>query len=185
MPVHKWTLLTSLIIANQYKRIVEIGPSKGVTTYAVADGLTEARYAVDSYIGIDPFLDTYYAMDEKMKKKLALWLPWQLFKVTSDEALPSIIAPELVFIDGSHEIDQMSRDIKNYGDKLVFGGCLVGHDYRNPLLPELTDFLHEYIGEKNLNFIEDNRYESGKPNYLWWTYKVEKGHYAKGRPYSI
>ena len=144
----------------------------------------ENNYNIDRYYGIDPFLDPYYAMSRARLDKLSRWSAYKPLKYTSDEALEHIEELDLVFIDGSHNEEQMCIDIINYADKLKSGGCLVGHDFMNPLMPKVTSYLETIMG-KEINIIQDKRDENGKPNYLWWTYKVEEGVYAKIRPNQI
>ena len=180
--INRWNLITDLIISNQYKKIAEVGVSKGATAYNIHFILQEKRYPIEYYYGIDPFVDTYYAMEKEMLWKLSMWNSWRLLHTTSDEALENIAELDLVFIDGSHDEEQMCKDIINYGDKLKQGGCLVGHDFMNPLMPKVTSYLENIMG-KEINIVQDKRDENGKPNYLWWTYKVEEGVYAKIRPY--
>jgi len=182
--ISRSSLIADLIMSNKYKNIAEIGVSKGATTLAIETLLTRNGYSLDSYKGIDSFIDKYYAITETIKNRLSTWHPWSLLEMTSDKAVQCMRGLELVFIDGSHDENQMCKDIMQYGDALVNGGCLVGHDFLNPLMPKVTSYLEAIMG-KEINIVQDKRNENGKPNYLWWTYKVEEGIYAKIRPNQI
>jgi predicted O-methyltransferase YrrM len=178
--IWRWDLLCNLIIKNNYKFIVDIGISKGVTVKFIRKSLRERDYRIIKYYGIDPFLEPYYAMDSKVKEKLLNWHAFKLIEKTSDEAIEFIEESiDLVFIDGSHYPEQRIKDITNYFDRLKEGGCMVGHEYMSTLIDpiygdymKITEFIDSYIGKENVNYERDRRDESGKPSYLWWTYKI-------------
>lgn len=178
MSISRWNLITDLIITNQYKKIAEIGVSNGDTAFGVKTLLEDKQYEIQKYYAIDPFNDTYYAMSNKRQIIFSFWNSYIPLRYTSNDALQYIEELDLVFIDGSHNEEQMCIDIINYAEKLNHGGCIVGHDFLNPLMPKVTSYIETIMG-KEINIIQDKRDENGKPNYLWWTYKVEEGVYAK------
>ena len=56
---------------------------------------------------------------------------------------------EFIFIDGSHDYDDVKRDIQNCLKKLKIGGVLSGHDYD---YTPVKNAVNDTIGEKNLQF---------------------------------
>jgi len=56
---------------------------------------------------------------------------------------------EFIFIDGSHDYDDVKRDIQNCLKKLKKGGILSGHDWD---YEPVKNAVKDTIGEKNLQF---------------------------------
>jgi cephalosporin hydroxylase len=48
---------------------------------------------------------------------------------------------DILFIDGNHEYDFVSKDFKNYGKFVKRGGYIVFHDIVNPTVRRLWDFI--------------------------------------------
>jgi len=64
---------------------------------------------------------------------------------------------DLFFIDGSHDYEQVKRDISNYWPKLKIGGNLLGHDYSgHPLHRGIVQAAKETFG-KRLKRLENSR----------------------------
>ena len=180
----KWTLLFDLMVENDCKVIVDLGISKGRTEQAIKDLLVINNYSIDKFYGVDSFNDPlctngaqYFAASTGELASLLAWPVFTFINKTTDDALIDI--PEnvdMVFVDASHVPDQMSKDIKNYSEKLKDGGVLIGHDYGLFIntdygdYGDITRFIDSYIGKDNINIIQDTRLESNKPNFLWWTY---------------
>jgi hypothetical protein len=189
MCIGRGNLLSNLIAVNKYTIIADIGVSSCCTVEHIK-GELEGTYhhAIEMYFGIDPYQDTRFRRDRLREQKLSFWLPWRFMMISSDEAAEDIRVPlDLVFIDGSHRPEQMTKDIQTWFGKLKEGGCIVGHDYMNPVKQSIdgdytliTDWINKNIGKDNLNYKRDRRDENGKPNYLWWSYKVDNK-YSKDR----
>jgi|688.fasta_scaffold38940_10 predicted O-methyltransferase YrrM len=66
---------------------------------------------------------------------------------------------DVVYIDGNHQMDHISQDIKNYYPKIKSGGFLTGHDYNNKwpdVMSSVNNFLltHHY-SIQDLNLFRD------------------------------
>jgi len=64
---------------------------------------------------------------------------------------------DLVFIDGGHDRETVESDTRNAFDlvRLDKPSCVLWHDYRNAIYPELTEYLDELSAERELVHLED------------------------------
>lgn len=74
------------------------------------------------------------------------------------------IKPQLVYVDGSHEQNDVYRDIVDYWDILESGGVLFGDDYRD-CWPGVIHDVNKFCKE---NSLEKNISETG---LKWWIQK--------------
>lgn len=116
--------------ASKHDTIVEIGSYQGRSTCAMAQNTKGVIYAVDDFVG--------------PRDKQNLGLPiFELFcgnllpEIQQGKVIPVIanhadmnldIRPDMVFIDGSHEYEDVKRDVTTWQAKLRPGGLLCGHD---------------------------------------------------------
>lgn len=187
----KWELIPELVIANNYKTIIDIGISKGDTVRGNRNAFLTTAYKIEKYYGVDPFFDPYYAAAEWQIKDLQTWAPFEMVKTTSDEAFKTLPMVDFVFVDGSHMTGQMCKDVKNYVDRVKDGGCIMGHEYGSTQVnstfgdyKEITKFVDKFIGKENINTELDARKESQEFISLWWTYIYRNGdkiEYSKQR----
>lgn len=118
--------------------IVEVGAWKGRSTSFLAVEIANSKknvslYVVDTWRGSlehkDFDLDNlYYTFIENMKPVEEYYFP---LHITSEQASKKFKDNSLkfVFLDGSHEYEDVKKDIQNWLPKVKVGGILAGHDY--------------------------------------------------------
>ena len=176
-------LIGELIVQNDFRNIAEIGLSRGDNVRGIRAYLKERPgpihlmhlvYGIDS--GETAKTNGLFRVD---LEKLSGWAPFRYLNFSSDDAIEHIKAPlDLVFVDGSHEPHQIEKDIINYTKIIRYGGVLIGDDYNDFTGAGIKVVVNRVVGANNINTQLDERLESGKDNYLWWTY-IDKGCYKK------
>lgn len=172
-------LITELVMCYKYKTLCEIGISNGKNIDDILTRLHKHNYSINKLYGIDPHNEH---QRYKLNPNYIKFETFEYIKKTSDEAISDIEdnSLDLIFIDGLHTAEQIEKDIINYTRKIKTGGCIVGDDYNDFVGKEIKAKVKKIINEDNLNIIEDEKLENGKPNFLWWTFKNEK-EYSKKR----
>lgn len=103
----------------------------------------------------------YQNMMERMKH----WPDrFELIRMTSDSAAQIFKDEEfdIIFIDGLHTYEQLSKDCENYYSKVKTGGIFSGHDYRSiEGVRRAVDEFSEKLGKK-VEFTD---------NDVWYWYK--------------
>lgn len=126
--------------AAVYKDIVEIGSFMGRSTRALADSTSGIVTAVDTWAGSDE--DEHRKLLEGKTKD---WLYEEFLRNMAglenvfDIRMPSLDAAELcrdekfdfIFIDASHDYDNVKADILAWGPLVAPGGTLAGHDFHS------------------------------------------------------
>lgn len=122
--------------ARQHYRILEIGAYMGRSTRALADNTPGFVAAVDDFKGprdirLPTFLrDNLFEMFVSSTSDLLQ--SGKVRPIVADHGEFSIdFTPDMIFIDGSHEYEDVKRDILNWGTKMKHGDLLCGHDYTN------------------------------------------------------
>jgi len=117
-------------------RMIEIGSYVGESTVIFADSFSQV-------ISIDPYMDNYDPNDIACKcwpfsmvynQFLCNTLLYQNIKsirLTSDDAVGILALQQwdMVYIDGVHTYEAVSKDIQNYRKLIRPGGFIAGHDY--------------------------------------------------------
>jgi predicted O-methyltransferase YrrM len=124
--------------AQRHDVIVEIGSHLGRSTRALADHTLGIVFAFDDFNGPR---DVYLEKKEReqiwkrfcsnMQDRTNVVMIRGKYEYTyTTFSTPHLQAciPDMVFIDGSHEYEDVKRDILFWKDKLVPGGLLCGHD---------------------------------------------------------
>lgn len=80
-----------------------------------------------------------------------------LINSTSDEAKDKIRdgSIDLLFVDGSHQYEQVKRDLENYWPKVKTGGVLLGHDYQAPH-PGVIRAANEVFGKEKFTLLKNS-----------------------------
>lgn len=177
------TLIGELIIQHGYHNIAEIGLSRGDNVRGIRKYLKERpgkTHLMHLVYGIDSGeTGKTNGLFRVNLERLREWGPFRYLNYTSDEAIGHIKAPlDLVFVDGSHDPIQIEKDIVNYTKIIRNGGILVGDDYNDFTGKGIKAVVDRLIGPTRINIQLDERPESGRDNYLWWTY-VNYGQYTK------
>lgn len=121
--------------AKQHKLIVEVGSYLGRSTRALADNTPGTVWAFDDWngprdeAGIKQDLLEQFKSNTKDLNNLSI--------LVGDHANPNILPvewlrgsdkPDMVFIDGSHEYEDVKRDLMIWKARLARQGLLCGHD---------------------------------------------------------
>ena len=126
-------------------KVVEIGSAWGRSSVFLAAGCRDARreglIAIDPHTGDEWFLadaelPPFDSYDEFLANLTRVGVDdWvEPLVMTSDQAAAAVpIQPiRLLFIDGSHTYEAVSRDIQNWVPRLVDRGIVIFDDYPNP-----------------------------------------------------
>ncbi len=119
--------------AKKHHTIVEIGSYHGRSTRAMADNSQAKIYAVDDFLGPRdktitplPHLELFIGNmnDHVQSGKVQI-------VVANTNDLPELPRPDMVFIDGSHQYNDVVHDINYWKERILPGGLICGHDYTN------------------------------------------------------
>ncbi len=122
--------------AQKHFKIVEIGSYMGRSTRALGDNTPGFVVAVDDFKGPrdvnlpsiirDNLFEMFvYAIGD-------LGVRGKVMPVIADHSDIDIdFSPDMVFIDGSHEYEDVKRDINYWLPRVVKGGLICGHDFTN------------------------------------------------------
>jgi predicted O-methyltransferase YrrM len=129
---------TLLELARGRRAVVELGTGTAWTTIAFA--LADRERRVVSY---DPtrrdererYLDL---AGRSVRDRITL-----LDRPGESGPLPGAEAPELVFVDSSHEREETLATFAVWHDALAPGGAIVFHDYDDPRYPGVTEAIRE------------------------------------------
>lgn len=151
-------------------KVVEIGSAWGRSSVFLAAGCRassrEGLIAIDPHTGDEWFLadagirrvNSYDEFRSNLKRfEIADWV--EPLVMTSDEAAATVPTQpiRLLFVDGSHTYEAVSRDIHNWVPRLVDGGVVVFDDYPNPdptvgVRPAVDELLASGLVEPTLHY---------------------------------
>jgi predicted O-methyltransferase YrrM len=123
--------------AQNYYQVVEVGSWMGRTTRALADNCPGVVYAVDTWEGSvenQEFLKdkTPNYLYEQFMNNLAgtKVIPMRMPSVEAAESFTRAdVKLGMVFIDGSHDYNDVHADILAWWPLIQPGGLICGHDY--------------------------------------------------------
>lgn len=128
--------LAELIESRQYKHIVEVGTAYGGNALHML-----LHTDIDKLVCIDPYIyypampgftcqEEYDTLYEFACGRLMRWSYVEIIRKTSKDAFYELFtAHDLVFLDGSHEYEDVKWECENYSKLIRAGGVLSGHDY--------------------------------------------------------
>lgn len=129
--------LGSMIAALEKPKVLEIGCDIGDTTQFLLDSNPDCILT-----GIDPYsnyidwngnnLNEREIVYEKFSSRLSGYSNrFNLMREYSDDAASKLLDEsfDLIFIDGLHTYEQLTKDCANFYSKLKVGGIFAGHDY--------------------------------------------------------
>lgn len=132
--------------AQRHKVIVEVGSYLGRSTRALADNTSGIVYAVDDFYGPRD-VTVYgreYILDEFMSNMAGL--EGRLHVIQKDhsklETSDFPQRPDMVFIDGEHTAEAVSRDVEFWLENTSPGALLCGHDYGQPAFPGIEEVVN-------------------------------------------
>lgn len=151
--------------------VFEIGSFKGRSSSAL--GLS-CKKAKRMFICVDPWapcrnhhgtvyksMDKEYAEFLKNMKSVGLidGRDFIHYRSTSTEVVSKIDKLSMIFVDGSHEYEEVIKDLGNYVPKVVPGGIVAAHDYGDPAWPGPSKAWNEYM----------KKYRPSRNGNLIWT----------------
>lgn len=143
--------------ARTRKLIVEVGSWMGRSTRAIVDNTDGYVYAVDTWNGSDELVHR-----EKLANKSADWLYDQFcynmadathevhaYRTTSLQAAKEFYLLDhpkfdMIFLDASHDYENVKADILAWKPLLAENGLLCGHDY-SPYWPGVIRAVNELL----------------------------------------
>lgn len=126
-----------MVAKMENPRVLEIGCDIGDTTQFLLDSNPTCNL-----IGVDPYtnyidwngnnLNEREVVYERFMERLKGYSNrFDLLREYSDDAVEKTLDNffDVIFIDGLHEYNQLTKDCANYYPKLKEGGIFAGHDY--------------------------------------------------------
>ena len=138
--------LKYLIEKHGYTTMAEVGVRDGRTTFFLLDHCPEL-----TIYGVDLSVAGFYNKDiaEKYTDRL---VPIQGDSSTMAKDVPPV---DLVFIDGDHSYNGVTKDIVAYREKVLPGGIFSGHDIDYPgVYRAVNELVVDYdVGPNNVWFV--------------------------------
>jgi predicted O-methyltransferase YrrM len=140
--------------------IVELGSYKGKSTICLAQGSKRVNggkvYALDNFIG-DSYIGikktSFYNQFLSSIEKYSLKEYVESIRGDFSEAAKSWDKPiRLLFIDGSHNYEDVKRDFENWEPKVAPGGIIVFHDAL--VWPGVSKFVRQVISSGEFSNIK-------------------------------
>jgi hypothetical protein len=177
------SVFAKLISETKPSLIIEVGTWKGQSAINMANFIKENKYqtkilCIDTWLGALEFWDSLAHTPERnlLLKNGYPQIYYQFlsnvihaqvediilpFPNTSDTAYRYLInkkiKSELIYIDASHEEEDVYRDVSNYYNILSFGGIIFGDDYNNWI--GVNKSIRKFCQENNLSFeVLENNY---------------------------
>lgn len=133
--------LAELVNSRQYKAVIEIGTAYGGNAFHLLSN-TE----IEALICIDPYIyypampgftcqEEYNTLFEYAKDRLSKYDYATIVKTNSVDAFYLIKSikhkdhSDLIFLDGSHDYEDVKWECENYSKLVKEGGVLSGHDW--------------------------------------------------------
>lgn len=147
--------------ARQMTSIVEVGCWMGRSTFALCSGCLGTVYAVDHFLGSpsERGADQREAMTEDIAtlflSHVGHFPNLRVCRMDSVEALRTVPLPvEMVFLDGEHTFEAVSRDILAWRPHCTT--LLCGHDRNYPGVRQAREVLHtrDQDGPGSLWYVE-------------------------------
>jgi predicted O-methyltransferase YrrM len=156
--------LGAMVAKMDHPKVLEIGCDIGDTTQFLLDSNPNCNLT-----GVDPYenyidwngnnLNEREVVYEKFMSRLAGYSNrFSLIRKYSDDAAVDVLDDsfDLIFIDGLHEYDQLTKDCINYYSKLKEGGIFAGHDYNAiPGVRKAADEFAAKVG-REIHFTESD-----------------------------
>jgi Methyltransferase domain len=136
MSVNEKELLWLYEVAGNMKSIVEIGSCKGRSTYALCSSECPLVISIDDF-GVFP--DTYpdFLNNTKNFKNL------RQLRMLSEQAKSFVIDVDMVFIDGMHDYNSVTTDLRSWFPKTKKLIC--GHDYNDQSWTDVKKAVNDYF----------------------------------------
>ena len=129
--------LGAMVAKMQEPKVLEIGCDIGDTTQFLLDSNPNLILT-----GVDPYVNYVDWNGNNLNEREVVYEQFtnrisgyknrfSLLREYSDDAVKHVLDDsfDVIFIDGLHEYDQLTKDCANYYSKLKEGGIFSGHDY--------------------------------------------------------
>lgn len=126
--------LADLINERNYKSVIEIGTAyAGNAFHLLSNTNIERLICIDPY-KYYPAMPGFICQDEydtlfQFAKNRLRFLPAEFIRLSSKEAFSILEPVDLVFLDGSHDYEDVKWECENYSNLVKSGGVLAGHDW--------------------------------------------------------
>ena len=139
--------------AKKHLRIVEVGTFAGRSARALGDNTDGQVYTIDDFKGPRDISIPQCISDNLFEIFLSgcgdLLETGKLTVIAADHNDINIaINPDMVFLDGSHEYEDVKRDILKWTPYIVKGGIICGDDYTNMI--GVRDAVNELFPKRKL-----------------------------------
>lgn len=174
-------IFQDLIIQVQPKTIIEVGTWKGASAINMGNIIKKMNlqcqlYCVDTWLGAEEFWNSLKDTPERnlllkhgypqiYYQFLSNVVHCNLQKIILPLPLPSTIAfkvleynqiqADLIYIDGSHEYEDVKTDIKLYKQLLTKKGIMFGDDY-NDNWPGVKKAVNESFLKERVTIVDNN-----------------------------
>ena len=124
-----------LVSDRGYKNIVEVGTAYAGNVYHLLSTVNIAELiCIDPYIfypAMPGFIcqEEYDTLHQFATDRLSPWPQAEICRMTSKEAINKLSTADIVFLDGSHDYEDVSWECEHYSKIIRPGGVLSGHDY--------------------------------------------------------
>lgn len=154
--------LAELINQRKFKTVIEIG-----TAYAGNAFHLLSNTEIESLICVDPYRfyaampgfinqEEYDTLYQYAKDRLSSFKNVEILRLTSKESFKIIKPSDLIFLDGSHEYEDVKWECDNYSKLLKPGGVLSGHDWN--IFEGVNKAVNEFASyaNKQINILQGN-----------------------------
>lgn len=151
-----------LVKERNYKTVIEVGTAYAGNAFHLLSNTDIMLMAC-----IDPYLyypampgftcqEEYDILYEYAKKRLSTFHGVSIIRKDSKEACKILTDRDIIFLDGSHEYEDVKWELENYSKLVKPGGCLSGHDYN--IFEGVNKAVDEFCYENGLtvNFLDGN-----------------------------
>lgn len=144
--------LADLINQRKYKTVIEIG-----TAYAGNAFHLLSNTEIERMVCIDPYKyypampgftcqEEYDTLYKYAKDRLSQFNNVELLRLNSKEAFNLLNNVDLIFLDGSHNYEDVKWECENYQLLVNSGGVLSGHDYN--IFEGVNKAVDEFCGNR-------------------------------------
>lgn len=173
--------LSEVIRDNKPLTVIEVGTWKGYSAITMANEMKKNNiagkiYCVDTWLGS---VDFWYDSNKEFDLKLINGYPSVYYNFLSNVVhyqLTDIIVPvpmcsnqaykvfrnklkkkaDVIYVDGSHEKEDVYNDLKNYSTILENNGVIFGDDVN---YPQVKEAVNEYCLENKITYtVKDNNF---------------------------
>lgn len=154
-----------LVKERGYKTVVEVGTAYAGNAFHILQNVQ-----VDKLTCVDPYLfypampgfvcqEEYDTLFQFATDRLAPWKQVSMLRMTSKEAISQVEPADVVFLDGSHDYEDVIWECENYSKIIKAGGVLSGHDYN------IFEGVNKAVDEYSLRIEQDVKLLDGN---IWY-----------------